>query len=161
MSGGDAHSSTKFARGARTENGTIEANRFILREDFLTTERQWIDSQNRSAPPPLIYPEDDDMKDPISDNEHQAEGMIDQVISQENEEVHALVSLFEENLEDARHEKVKRPYYGSDDEKYDSIFLDLLSSTSDRRLSTTHARPGWPQGDDEALPTESMDTSGG
>ncbi|KAL8752033.1 MAG: hypothetical protein Q9199_006019 [Rusavskia elegans] len=133
----------------------------ILREDFLTIERRWIESQNLSAPPPLIYPEDDDMKDTISDKEHQADGMIDQVLSLENEEVDALVSLFEEHSDGARDQIDKRVDYGSDDEKYDSIFLDLLSSTLKEGLLLPHAGQDFSQANNEALATEAMDTSGG
>ncbi|KAL8928349.1 MAG: hypothetical protein Q9172_000941 [Xanthocarpia lactea] len=132
----------------------------ILREDFLNTERDWIDSQNRSAPP-LVYPEDDDMMGTVSDGEQQANTMIDQVLSQENEEVDALISLLEERTDTAGHEPHKRVDYGSDDENYDSIFLNLLSSTSTEGPSIPDARHISPEMNNEALTSEAMDTSGG
>ncbi|KAI4268728.1 MAG: hypothetical protein LQ337_007686 [Flavoplaca oasis] len=131
----------------------------ILREDFLTTERQWIASRNRSAPP-LMYFEDDDMKDMTSGNEHQ-NSLLDQALSQENEEVDALVSSFEEHSTAALHGVDKRVDYGSDDEKYNSIFLDLLSSTSTEGSVIPRGGHVLPQGNHEAVATESMDTSGG
>ncbi|KAL8899104.1 MAG: hypothetical protein Q9192_001739 [Flavoplaca navasiana] len=131
----------------------------ILREDFLTTERQWMASRNRSAPP-LIYPEDNDMKDMTSGNEHQ-NSLLDQALSQENEEVDALVSSFEEYSTAALHGIDKRVDYGSDDEKYNSIFLDLLSSTSTEGPVISHGGQVLSHENHEAVATESMDTSGG
>ncbi|KAL9001196.1 MAG: hypothetical protein Q9169_000380 [Polycauliona sp. 2 TL-2023] len=123
----------------------------ILREDFLASERHWMESQYRSAPPPLTCPEDDELKDTTLDHEHDDE-MIDQVLSQENQDVDALISLFEEHSDQTRHAIDKPGDDGSDDEKYDSIFLDLLSSTSNGRLSKiSHEVPVG----------EAMDTSGG
>ncbi|KAL8780602.1 MAG: hypothetical protein Q9213_006399 [Squamulea squamosa] len=133
----------------------------ILRDDFFKTERHWIDSQNSSAPPPLTHTEDDDMTSTIPGNEQQSNEMIDQVLSQENEEVDALVSLLEENTSEASHQVEKRLDYGIDDENYDSIFLNILSSSSDERFSTPHAGHV-PLGiNDDGLTTEAMDTSGG
>ncbi|KAL8879589.1 MAG: hypothetical protein Q9198_002827 [Flavoplaca austrocitrina] len=148
----------------------------ILREDFLTTERQWIASRNRSAPP-LIYPEDDDMKDMTSGNELQSmltdrlplpalltevvDSLLDQALSQENEEVDALVSSFEEYSTAALHGIDKRVEYGSDDEKYNSIFLDLLSSTSTEGPVIPHGGQVLSHENHEAIATQSMDTSGG
>ncbi|KAL8914438.1 MAG: hypothetical protein Q9171_000943 [Xanthocarpia ochracea] len=116
--------------------------------------------QNRSAPP-LVYPEDDDMMGTVSDDEQQANARIDQVLSQENEEVDALISLLEERTEAAGHEPDKRVDYGSDDENYDSIFLNLLSSTSTEGPSIPDARHISPEVNNEALTSEAMDTSGG
>ncbi|KAI4220973.1 MAG: hypothetical protein L6R36_007227 [Xanthoria steineri] len=133
----------------------------ILREDFLTIQRHWIESQNLSAPPPLIHSEDDVMKEMTLDKEHQADAMIDRVLSQENEEVDALVSLFEEGSDEARDEIDKRVDYGTDDEKYDSIFLDLLSGTSNEGLLTPYTRQDFSEANNRSLATEAMDTSGG
>ncbi|KAL8674261.1 MAG: hypothetical protein Q9168_001328 [Polycauliona sp. 1 TL-2023] len=123
----------------------------ILREDFLAVERHWIESKYRSAPPPLTCPEDEDLKDMKTDDAHD-DGMIDQVLSQENEKVDALISLFEERSDQPRRGPNKPVDDGSDDEKYDSIFLDLLTSTSNEEL---------PQTGYETPATEAMDMSGG
>ncbi len=87
--------------------------------------------------------------------------MIDQVLSQENEEVDALVSLFEEGSDEARDEIDKRVDYGTDDEKYDSIFLDLLSSTSNEGLLIPYTKQDFSEANNGSLTTEAMDTSGG
>lgn len=87
--------------------------------------------------------------------------MIDRVLSQENEEVDALVSLFEEGSDEARDEIDKRVDYGTDDEKYDSIFLDLLSGTSNEGLLTPYTRQDFSEANNRSLATEAMDTSGG
>ncbi|KAL8766586.1 MAG: hypothetical protein Q9209_006651 [Squamulea sp. 1 TL-2023] len=123
----------------------------ILRDDFFRIERHWVDSQNSSAPP-LTHPEDDDMK---------ATEMIDHVLSQENEEVDALVSLLEENTGEPGHEVEKCLHDGIDDKNYDLIFLNILASSSDEGFPVTYARHVSSEVNDEGLTSEAMDTSGG
>ncbi|KAI4237888.1 MAG: hypothetical protein LQ349_001509 [Xanthoria aureola] len=89
------------------------------------------------------------------------DAMIDRVLSQENEEIDALVSLFEEGSDEARDEIDKCFDYGTDDEKYDSIFLDLLSGTSNEGLSIPYTRQDFSEANNRSLATEAMDTSGG
>ncbi|KAI4092909.1 MAG: hypothetical protein LQ339_007805 [Xanthoria mediterranea] len=89
------------------------------------------------------------------------DAMIDRVLSQENEEVDALVSLFEEGSDEARDEIDNRVDYGTDDEKYNSIFLDLLSGTSNEGLLIPYTRQDTSEANNRSLATEAMDTSGG
>lgn len=71
----------KFVRRGKTESGTNDLKRLgnnitsrvlvritytkgqILREDFIASQKQWLESQDRSAPPILDYPGDDDMEE--------------------------------------------------------------------------------------------------
>ena len=89
------------------------------------------------------------------------DSLIDEAFSQENEEVDAFVSSFEEQFTAAVHRIDKCVDYGSDDEQYDSIFLDLLSRTSNEGPLIPHGGQVLSRENHEAVTTDSMDTSGG
>ncbi|KAL8681535.1 MAG: hypothetical protein Q9186_002351 [Xanthomendoza sp. 1 TL-2023] len=133
----------------------------ILREDFLKYERHWIESQNLSAPAPVIDPEEDDMKVTEAGYDTHVDEMIDRALSQEHDEVDALVSLLEDRNEGPSFNVGMRLDYGSDDENYDSIFMSILSDLPEGDLSTSSAKQISAQANDEAPTGEAMDTTGG
>ncbi|KAL8907885.1 MAG: hypothetical protein Q9207_001122 [Kuettlingeria erythrocarpa] len=129
----------------------------ILREEYISSQRQWLESQDRSAPPTLEQPGDEIMD--VIDAKH-AEEMIDQVISQETQEVEALVAM----LEDSPKEGTLRADYSirheSDDENFDSIFAEILATASEDNAAQSgvwHMNAS-PKEDEEH--GEAMDTTG-
>ncbi len=49
--------------------------------------------------------------------------MVDQILSQEDQEFEALISL----LQDREHDEERNPSaYGSDDEEYDRLFMEMM-----------------------------------
>ncbi|KAL8797606.1 MAG: hypothetical protein Q9182_007187 [Xanthomendoza sp. 2 TL-2023] len=130
----------------------------ILREDFLVYERRWIESQNLSAPAPVIDPEEDDMD--VTEAWH-ADEMLDRVLSQENDEIDALVSFLGDRGEGSSFNIDGRLNYGSDDENYDAIFRSILSDLPKRNLSTSSARLVSAKANKQVPIGEAMDTTGG
>ncbi|KAI4090644.1 MAG: hypothetical protein LQ344_004614 [Seirophora lacunosa] len=109
----------------------------ILREDFIASQLQWLESQNRSAPPVPNYPGSDD-KDGIHPYvEGRAENMIDQVLSQEFQEVEALVTMLENCANEGGLDKDRPTRYesnddlGSDDEGYHANFTEFSSESAE------------------------------
>ncbi|KAL8731331.1 MAG: hypothetical protein Q9166_003555 [cf. Caloplaca sp. 2 TL-2023] len=136
----------------------------VLREDFLEFERRWIESQDRSAPAPLLYSEDDEMKESNPTDEKAGE-LIDQVLSQEHEEVDALVFLSGECTEGGGLEVDERVDHGSDDEDYDedydSIFMALLSKDPQSILQPPNVERVCTEANNETRTSEAMDTTRG
>lgn len=87
--------------------------------------------------------------------------MIDQVVSQQNDEVDALVSLLEEHSEGPGLDADRRIDYGSDDENYDSIFMSMVSDSSEADPWTINTRQVAAEASSEAPTSEAMDTTGG
>ncbi|KAL9015380.1 MAG: hypothetical protein Q9173_000012 [Seirophora scorigena] len=111
----------------------------ILREDFIASQLQWLESQDRSAPPVLNYPSSDDMDGICPEVEGRAENMIDQVLLQEVQEVEALVAMLENSADEGGLEKDRPIRYesnddlGSDDEGYDAIFTGISSGSAENK----------------------------
>ncbi|KAL8959565.1 MAG: hypothetical protein Q9193_003603 [Seirophora villosa] len=109
----------------------------ILREDFIAAQSQWLESQNRSAPPVPNYPGSDDMDGIHPYVEGRAENTIDQVLSQEFQEVEALVAMLENCANEGGLDKDKSTRYernddlGSDDEGYDANFTEFTSESAE------------------------------
>lgn len=57
--------------------------------------------------------------------------MVDQVLTQEEREFEALLSLMDEEREDGQDHELSD--YGSDEEDYDDLFLEALSHVDGRR----------------------------
>ncbi|KAL8815003.1 MAG: hypothetical protein Q9223_005823 [Gallowayella weberi] len=130
----------------------------ILHEDFLQFERRWIEFQNLSAPAPVIDPEEDNMK--VTEAGYSDE-MLDRVLSQENDEVDALVSFLGDRSEGPSFDIDGQLDYGSDDENYDAIFRSILSDLPKENLTTSCARQVSAKANEQASAGEAMDTTGG
>ncbi|KAL8763774.1 MAG: hypothetical protein Q9184_000476 [Pyrenodesmia sp. 2 TL-2023] len=129
----------------------------ILWEDYISSQRQWLESQDRSAPPTLVYPGDEVM-DGIA-TEH-AEEMIDQVLSQENEEVEALVAMLEHRPNERTLGKDDSISYGSDDDSFDSIFAEILATASESKAAQSGTWQMGARPEENKEHGETMDTSG-
>ncbi|KAL8930275.1 MAG: hypothetical protein Q9208_000892 [Pyrenodesmia sp. 3 TL-2023] len=128
----------------------------ILREEYISSQRQWLESQDRSAPPTLVHPGDEIMDGIVIEH---GEEMIDQVLSRENEEVEALVAMLEDRPNEGTLGTDDSISYGSDDENYDSIFAEILATASEGKAAQsgiwqTVARP-----EDNEEHGETMDTT--
>lgn len=64
--------------------------------------------------------------------------MLDQVLSQEIEEVEALVAMLEDRPKEGGLEMNESTRSGSDDESYDSIFAEILSQPPEYTSSSTN-----------------------
>lgn len=54
--------------------------------------------------------------------------MVDQILSQEIEEFETLVSSMQDNADrENHHEQKKMSDYGSDEEEYDHLFMEVIS----------------------------------
>ncbi|KAL8693671.1 MAG: hypothetical protein Q9218_001528 [Villophora microphyllina] len=133
----------------------------ILREDFLASERLWTEQQDRSAPSPTMYPDDDDEEESAMNAHIQADGMVDEVLAQENAEVEALVSMFESQPADRIPEPDESIEYGSEGENYDPLFMEILSRPSQSGIKRDNAMYTL-TGEQEVVDTnDAMDTTGG
>lgn len=99
----------------------------------------------RNAPEGLGAPEEDESEAPNDDYGRNEAEMVDDVLSQENQELEALLSLNSlENraIDDQEHAMSD---FGSDVDEYDSIFLDALAeveSEANQARATSSAPPG-------------------
>ena len=65
--------------------------------------------------------------------------MVDQILSQENQEFEALVSSMQDNADqENHHQQNTMSDYGSDEEEYDRIFIEVMSrqGSAERRNDT-------------------------
>jgi hypothetical protein len=122
----------------------------MARLDYLKEKRRWEAEQVRSAP--SLHPDfteaeetsDYDLPtysnqmswDPQSHSEYPPDSEADLVLQQEDEELEALVALMQEdenrrnqqaNSQDAHDDRSSA--FGSDDDEYDSIFMDMIDET--------------------------------
>jgi len=58
---------------------------------------------------------------------------VDMILEQENRDLDALISLMDENQ---NHENSLLQHYGSDEEDYDSLFREYLTTLDDEQSST-------------------------
>ncbi|KAL8633044.1 hypothetical protein Q9189_001298 [Teloschistes chrysophthalmus] len=133
----------------------------MLREDFLACERLRTEQQDRSAPSSTVCLDDDDLNESMVDAQFQAEGMIEEVLAQESAEIEALVSMFEDQQTDKDAQPGQLVEYGDEGEKYDILFMELLSRPSPgdfARHDAMHTQTG----NEEQLDTkDAMDTTSG
>lgn len=86
--------------------------------------------------------------------------MIDLVLSQENEELQALVTLLEDRPNEERLDPDESARYGSDEESYDSIFLELLINNASNKTVSPIFHSEHTGNDIKARVDEAMDTTG-
>ncbi|THX75218.1 hypothetical protein D6D04_07515 [Aureobasidium pullulans] len=123
----------------------------MARLDYLKEKRRWEAEQVRSAPP--LYPDLPDAEedsseydlptynnqmawDPRSQSDYPLDQEADAILQQENEELEALVALMQED-ENRRNQQSdsqdahddRSSAFGSDDDEYDSIFMDMIDET--------------------------------
>lgn len=84
--------------------------------------------------------------------------MIDQVMSQENQEVEALVAMLEDRPNEGTLGTDDSIRYGSDDENFDSIFAEILATASEESAAQSgfwhmHANPKEDEEHEEAMDT--------
>ncbi|KAL8701002.1 MAG: hypothetical protein Q9201_005143 [Fulgogasparrea decipioides] len=133
----------------------------MLREDFLASERLWLEQQDRSAPTLPAFPSDEDIEEVETNIQAQASGMVDQVLAQEDAEVEALVSMFEDQSNEGSLATDESANYGSEEESYDLIFMDILSTPSVGESSRHDERQVSTNNHQEAHGNEEMDTTRG
>ncbi|KAF2759733.1 hypothetical protein EJ05DRAFT_509445 [Pseudovirgaria hyperparasitica] len=123
----------------------------ILRMDFMKEQKKWETEKARSAPKFDEFAEDDEPQDEIMLSSqpyqthpsfqtsslnsalasHHEEAEAEALLRQEQEELDAMLAAIEdqENIEQA----YQLPsHFGSDDEDYDSLFMDYLSTQEDQ-----------------------------
>ena len=76
--------------------------------------------------------------------------MVDQILSQEIQEFEALVSSMQDNADqETHHEQKTMSDYGSDEEEYDHLFMEVLSRPSAVEKSIDTSREGALEQDQE------------
>ncbi|KAL8724245.1 MAG: hypothetical protein Q9181_006914 [Wetmoreana brouardii] len=133
----------------------------MLREDFLAFERLWLEQQDQSAPTLPSFPGDDDVEEAEKNIKAQASGMVDQVLAQEDAEVEALVSMFEDQTNEGSLVPDESANYGSKEDSYDSIFMEILYTPSVGESSRHDEMKTSTNDNQEAHANEEMDTSVG
>ncbi|CAF9914175.1 hypothetical protein IMSHALPRED_001839 [Imshaugia aleurites] len=113
----------------------------ILRKDFLSKQKEWELDQARSAPeaPQAL---DDDEREVESSSMEEVE-MVDQILSQEYQEFEALISSMQDSADQGdHHQQSTTSDYGSDEEEYDRLFMEVMSSqgSAGRRSDTVEDR---------------------
>ena len=85
--------------------------------------------------------------------------MVDQVLSQEKQELEALVTMLQDHPNQGSSELNEPATYGSDEESYESIFLELLKNDTKDDISQNGAQRN-SRYDDAKSDNEAMDTTG-
>lgn len=76
--------------------------------------------------------------------------MVDRILSQEDQEFEALVSSMQDNADqEDHHQKKPTSNYGSDEEEYDQLFMEVMSRQGSAERSTDTAGDGAPEQDQE------------
>lgn len=129
----------------------------ILRKDFISQKKQWEEELARNAPEGPVAPEEDESEAHGDDRGSNEAEMVDDVLSQENQELEALLSLMNQENRAKDEQEHAMSDFGSDVDEYDSIFLDALAEVEGNanRTQPTSTPPA-----DEALDSQ-MDTSMG
>ncbi|KAL8660489.1 MAG: hypothetical protein Q9202_006484 [Teloschistes flavicans] len=133
----------------------------MLREDFLAFERLWTEQQDRSAPFPVVCPDDDDLNESTVDARFHAEGMFEEILARENAEMEALVSMFEERQADRDPEPDQSIKNVGEDDSYDPLFTELLSRPSPRDVARNNARHTLTGNESRVNTKDAMDTTSG
>lgn len=87
--------------------------------------------------------------------------VIDQVLAQENAEMEALVSMFEDQSGVGIQQPDEPVDYGSEGESYDSIFAEIMSRPSHGEHSGHHTIQDSTDDHRETESNDAMDTTGG
>lgn len=133
----------------------------ILRSDYIAEQRRWEQERQKSAPTPvndeefeeqeneLPLPGQDTMKTDFDelDSSFQMHTMSDEVEAiahQEEQELEELLALAEEESKEPGSER-----WGSDEEDYDSLFMEYLSSQQHPKQQ----QPASQKGDEDAMDT--------
>ncbi|KAI9879996.1 MAG: hypothetical protein M1830_006113 [Pleopsidium flavum] len=99
----------------------------VLRMEFISRQKRWEAEQARLAAESTTAFEDGEMATGAADGQSSDADVVEQVLSQEDQELEALVSLLETEGKDSQ-DRVRSPTeYGSDDEDYDDIFMEVLN----------------------------------
>lgn len=76
--------------------------------------------------------------------------MADQILSHENQELEALVSSMQVNADQEDHHQQKTMSdYGSDEEEYDRLFMEVISRQGSAKRSTETVGDSAPERDQE------------
>lgn len=76
--------------------------------------------------------------------------MVDRILSQETQEFEALVSSMQDNADQKDHHQQKTiSEYGSDEEEYDQLFMEVMSRQGLAERSTDAVGDGAPEQDQE------------
>lgn len=136
----------------------------MLRRDFLTRQRDWEAELARSAPIAPAASDDEDMdmdeggiiaqeqsRCPIfalSGTETPlmlsagANNMMEEVLSHEEQELEALVSLMEVRETTAKHQEGATAGCGSEEDDYDRLFMEVLEQPErTQSINTSRAAP--------------------
>ncbi|KAL8643324.1 MAG: hypothetical protein Q9228_000046 [Teloschistes exilis] len=152
----------------------------MLREDFLAFERLRTEQQDRSAPSSAVCLDDDDWNESTVDARfhgqsfnftrgfnldlvNAADGMIEEVLAQENAEIEALVSMFEDQQTNKDARPGQSVGYGDEgeSEKYDVLFMELLSGSSSDNFARHHAMHTLTGHEEQVDTKDAMDTTSG
>ncbi|KIW05410.1 uncharacterized protein PV09_03923 [Verruconis gallopava] len=122
----------------------------ILRSDYIARRRRWEEERNREAL--RFFPDYEDEELPSASSVQQADAVpwpgtprlvaqpddeqqVDAIAQMEEEELRALLEMQEQHDADAQVHEYDIPSsptrYGSDEEDYDEIFMELVSSQHD------------------------------
>lgn len=139
----------------------------MARLDYLKEKRRWEAEQVRSAPqlhPDFVEAEEaleydlptyssQMVWDPQSQSNHPPDPEADAILQQENEELEALVALMQEdeirqnNSQEAHDDRSSA--FGSDDDEYDNIFMNLIDETGGAAAGSGHQQEHQFIADDE------------
>jgi hypothetical protein len=161
-----------YASDYHTSSSSILTVIQMARLDYLKEKRRWEAEQVRSAPslhPDFAEAEETSDYDlptysnqmswhPQSQSEYPLDSEADLVLQQEDEELEALIALMQED-ENRRNQQSnsqethddRSSAFGSDDDEYDSIFMDMIDETGG-------AAPG-PEQQNQHTADDSMDLS--
>ncbi|KAL2042194.1 hypothetical protein N7G274_004682 [Stereocaulon virgatum] len=120
----------------------------ILRADFMSRRKQWEIQQARSAPEPLAAPDDEDMAGTF-DATNELD-FLDEILSQEDQELEAIVSSMEDDPRQEDYQSYQMSNYGSDDEEYDKLFMEVMSEEEGNANSAARSVMAKPE-DDRAM----------
>ena len=135
-----------------------------MRKDFLLRQKEWELDQARSAPEaPQVL--DDDEREAVSAMDGKSAEhvcvyfplrfclaeveMVDRILSQENQEFEALVSSMQDNSDQEYHQQTTASDYGSDEEEYDQLLMEVISRQGSAEPSTSTLRDHAPEQDQE------------
>ncbi|KAH0346878.1 hypothetical protein KCU83_g7004, partial [Aureobasidium melanogenum] len=142
----------------------------MARLDYLKEKRRWEAEQVRSAP--QLHPDFAEAEeaseydlpayssqmawDPQSQSHYALDPEADAILQQENEELEALVALMQED-ENRQNQQLngqeahddRSSAFGSDDDEYDNIFMNLIDETGGAAAGSGHQQQHQPTADDE------------
>lgn len=76
--------------------------------------------------------------------------MVDQILSQENQEFEALLSSIQDDTDqEDHHRQTIKSDYGSDEEEYDQLFMEVMSRQGSTERNTDTVGYGPPEQDQD------------